>query len=348
MDVFKEFQGQEEDIPWGAGAKGADQVEIAFIEDHLRKKSKYDRWSIRGGAESLIFCVTEPHFDEDGNYTFGYFDGGIFWGVGKSTALVTTETQAEIIKCISRDDNRGVWVLVGFRSDTLGYLNPDKGSIVFSKWAFYWWWRLGGLKAISSVPIFPLVFKEMTEEIAPMINDLRSGVDDKTLLARYKGRISQAVLDALRAVYDLDGGNSATAQDHTPHEEKVTPIVKREGLEDRLRKVLTGLATEEEIEQIFTSLPKWLEKRTNNPEYKPWFTACLLASATMSKTGIKEGTSLYQREAQKIAVEVCEKTGAKSSGTKVDRIVCGTDTALVMRAIRHSGNLGGAPKKNRV
>lgn len=359
MDVLAKFQGEIDEIPWVAGLRYSN-VDFNLVLRHIQEFLHEENWNLCCAANYMAFSMTPPQFEYDETYSFAYIDeNGNFQG-NNTVAPIFFEIYKALRRVTFRCVAEGSWDFMGFKnySDIRGDKTLDKQLLSYPLYAFYWWWRTGGMKSAFAAPVFPLVFRFITisKDINAFLLDLQKGLSDDELLHTYKGLITQKVLDALRRKEDGTGVSTdffvyenATKEEIKTEEARPANMrnsaASSEGaaidahtgvLEQRLLLALKGMIDEEKARYIIEHLPEWLANRKDNDQYKPWFTAALLAIAEVSHLRLDEDKSPYRKQIDGIAQKACSLAGVEGNNS---------DLAQIKKATRRYVSQGGRPRK---
>lgn len=221
-----------------------------------------------------------------------------------------------IIKDLTHDGSN--WTLMGYvgESDPLQKIR-DKGELIFSSDAFYWWWRTGGLRRAVGADWLPVLFKDWDGEIENQ-KARRALTEDAT--EKDKGHydyLPQEVIDRLRA------------PDGLPPRLTPTPDDTQDG---RIIEALTSVVGEADARGIVARLPVWLKKSKDNPDYRPRLLASLMTILTLEKEGvtrfpISESVKISRQDANKNELEAIQKLVAQTISDAIDATNIETETS---------------------
>jgi len=318
MDVIEKYLDNPEAIPWT-------QCEFCAYESPYDSSydssyadavhwllSRYDEpapWSIAQASFYMVaFCVT-PTLEYKKSKKVHQYAGDSelerkYRGIIKDA----------IIKDLTHDGSN--WTLMGYvgEPDPLQKIR-DKGELIFSPDAFYWWWRTGGLRRAVGADWLPLVFRSWGEfENQKARRALTEDATEKD--EGYYDYLPQEVIDRLRA------------PDGLPPRPTPTPGATQDG---RIIEALTSVVGEADARGIVARLPVWLKKSKDNPDYRPRLLASLMTILTLEKEGvtrfpISESVKISRQDANKNELEAIQKLVAQTVSDAIDATNIETET----------------------
>lgn len=312
MDVIAKYLDNPEAIPWTLGGPfsyGSPYVDAVCW--FLSQDGDPAPGSIAQASFYMVaFCVTP---------TFKYKESQkvpLYVGSSELEQKYREIIKDAIIKDLTPDGSN--WTLMGYvgESDPLQKIR-DKGELVFSPDAFYWWWRTGGLRRAVGADWLPLVFRDWDGEIENQ-KARRALTEDAT--EKDKGHydyLPQEVIDRLRA------------PDGLPPRLTPTPDDTQDG---RIIEALTSVVGEADARGIVARLPVWLKKSKDNPDYRPRLLASLMTILTLEKEGvtrfpISESVKISRQDANKNELEAIQKLVAQTISDAIDATNIETETS---------------------
>lgn len=312
MDVIEKYLDNPEAIPWTlCGLDAYDSpCDSPYVDAVCWLRSLYDDpdpWSIaRASFYVVAFCVTP---------TFEYKESHQYVGGSELERKYREIIKDAITKDLTHDGSN--WVLMGYvgDSDPLQKIS-DKGELVFSPDAFYWWWRTGGLRRAVGADWLPLVFSCWGEfENRKARRALTEDATEKE--EGYYSYLPQEVIDRLRA------------PDGLPPRPTPTPDATPDG---RIIEALASVVGEADARGIVARLPVWLKKSKDNPDYRPRLLASLMTILTLEKEGvtrfpISESVKISRQDANKNELEAIQKLVAQTVSDAIDATNIETETS---------------------
>lgn len=319
MDVIAKYLDNPEAIPWTQCGFYADYDGDSYYAGAVYwLLSQYDDpapWSIAHASFYMVaFCVTP---------TFEYKEpskGPQYVGSSELERKYREIIKDAIIKDLTHDGRN--WVLMGYvgDSDPLQKIS-DKGQLMFSPDAFYWWWRTGGLRRAVGADWLPARFKDWGGEIENQ-KARRALTEDATEKDEgYYDYLPQEVIDRLRA------------PDGLPPHPTPTPDATHDATQDgRIIEALTSVVGEADARGIVARLPVWLKKSKDNPDYRPRLLASLMTILTLEKEGvtrfpISESVKISRQDANKNELEAIQKLVAQTISDAIDATNIETETS---------------------
>lgn len=312
MDVIDKYLDNPEAIPWTqSGLYDDDSYQDSAICWLLSQYDDPDPWSIVQASFCMVaFCVTP---------TFKYKESEkipLYVGDSDLERKYREIIKGAIIKDLTHDGSN--WALMGYvgESDPLQKIS-DKGQLLFSPDAFYWWWRTGGLRRAVGADWLPLAFRDWSGEFQNQ-KARRALTEDATEKDEgYYSYLPQEVIDRLRAPDGLP-----------PH---LTPT--QDATQDgRIIEALTSVVGEADARGIVARLPVWLKKSKDNPDYRPRLLASLMTILTLEKEGvtrfpISESVKISRQDANKNELEAIQKLVAQTVSDAIDATNIETETS---------------------
>lgn len=317
MDVIEKYLDNPEAIPWTlCGLDAYDSpCDSPYVDAVCWLRSLYDDpdpWSIaRASFYVVAFCVTP---------TFEYKESHQYVGGSELEQKYREIIEGAIIKDLTHNGSN--WALMGYvgEPDPLQKIS-DKGELVFSPDAFYWWWRTGGLQRAVGADWLPLVFSCWGGEIANQ-KARRALTEDATEKDEgYYDYLPQEVIDRLRAPDGLPPRLTPTPD--------ATPDATQDG---RIIEALTSVVGEADARGIVARLPVWLKKSKDNPDYRPRLLASLMTILTLEKEGvtrfpISESVKISRQDANKNELEAIQKLVTQTISDAIDATNIETETS---------------------
>lgn len=323
MDVIAKYLDNPEAIPWTlCGLDAYDPpydspCDSPYVDAVCWFLSQYGDpvpWSIAQASFYMVaFCVTPTIEYKEFKKVHQYVGGS---ELERNYREIIKDA---IIKDLTHDGSN--WTLMGYvgASDPLQKIR-DKGELVFSPDAFYWWWRTGGLRRAVGADWLPLVFRSWGEF------ENRKARRALTEDATEKGEghydyLPQEVIDRLRAPDGLPPRLTPTP-DATPD---ATP-------DGRIIEALTSVVGEADARGIVARLPVWLKKSKDNPDYRPRLLASLMTILTLEKEGvtrfpISESVKISRQDANKNELEAIQKLVTQTVSDAIDATNIETETS---------------------
>lgn len=312
MDVIDKYLDNPEAIPWTqSGLYDDDSYQDSAICWLLSQYDDPDPWSIVQASFCMVaFCVTP---------TFKYKESEkipLYVGDSELERKYREIIKGAIIKDLTHDGSN--WALMGYvgESDPLQKIS-DKGQLLFSPDAFYWWWRTGGLRRAVGADWLPLAFRDWSGEFQNQ-KARRALTEDATEKDEgYYSYLPQEVIDRLRA------------PDGLPPHLTPTPDATQDG---RIIEALTSVVGEADARGIVARLPVWLKKSKDNPDYRPRLLASLMTILTLEKEGvtrfpISESVKISRQDANKNELEAIQKLVAQTISDAIDATNIETETS---------------------
>ena len=312
MDVIDKYLDNPEAIPWTqSGLYDDDSYQDSAICWLLSQYDDPDPWSIVQASFCMVaFCVTP---------TFKYKESEkipLYVGDSDLERKYREIIKGAIIKDLTHDGSN--WALMGYvgESDPLQKIS-DKGQLLFSPDAFYWWWRTGGLRRAVGADWLPLAFRDWSGEFQNQ-KARRALTEDATEKDEgYYSYLPQEVIDRLRA------------PDGLPPHLTPTPDATQDG---RIIEALTSVVGEADARGIVARLPVWLKKSKDNPDYRPRLLASLMTILTLEKEGvtrfpISESVKISRQDANKNELEAIQKLVAQTVSDAIDATNIETETS---------------------
>ena len=312
MDVIDKYLDNPEAIPWTqSGLYDDDSYQDSAICWLLSQYDDPDPWSIVQASFCMVaFCVTP---------TFKYKESEkipLYVGDSDLERKYREIIKGAIIKDLTHDGSN--WALMGYvgESDPLQKIS-DKGQLLFSPDAFYWWWRTGGLRRAVGADWLPLAFRDWSGEFQNQ-KARRALTEDATEKDEgYYSYLPQEVIDRLRA------------PDGLPPHLTPTPDATQDG---RIIEALTSVVGEADARGIVARLPVWLKKSKDNPDYRPRLLASLMTILTLEKEGvtrfpISESVKISRQDANKNELEAIQKLVAQTISDAIDATNIETETS---------------------
>lgn len=312
MDVIDKYLDNPEAIPWTqSGLYDDDSYQDSAICWLLSQYDDPDPWSIVQASFCMVaFCVTP---------TFKYKESEkipLYVGDSDLERNYREIIKGAIIKDLTHDGSN--WALMGYvgESDPLQKIS-DKGQLLFSPDAFYWWWRTGGLRRAVGADWLPLAFRDWSGEFQNQ-KARRALTEDATEKDEgYYSYLPQEVIDRLRA------------PDGLPPHLTPTPDATQDG---RIIEALTSVVGEADARGIVARLPVWLKKSKDNPDYRPRLLASLMTILTLEKEGvtrfpISESVKISRQDANKNELEAIQKLVAQTVSDAIDATNIETETS---------------------
>ena len=312
MDVIAKYLDNPEAIPWtlggpfSYGSPCVDAVCWFLFQDGDPEPGSIAQVSFY----MVAFCVT-PTFEYKKSEKVP-----LYVGSSELEQKYREIIKDAIIKDLTHDGSN--WVLMGYvgESDPLQKIR-DKGKLIFSPDAFYWWWRTGGLRRAVGADWLPVLFKDWDGEIENQ-KARRALTEDAT--EKDKGHydyLPQEVIDRLRA------------PDGLPPRLTPTPDDTQDG---RIIEALTSVVGEADARGIVARLPVWLKKSKDNPDYRPRLLASLMTILTLEKEGvtrfpISESVKISRQDANKNELEAIQKLVAQTVSDAIDATNIETETS---------------------
>lgn len=316
MDVIEKYLDNPEAIPWtlcglDAYDSPCDSPYADAVHWLLSQYGEPAPWSIAQASSYMVaFCVA-PALE--------YKEFHQYVGGSELERKYREIIKDAIIKDLTHDGSN--WTLMGYvgESDPLQKIS-DKGELVFSPDAFYWWWRTGGLRRAVGADWLPLVFRSWGEfENRKARRALTEDATEKD--EGYYDYLPQEVIDRLRAPDGLPPRPTPTP-DATPD---ATP-------DGRIIEALTSVVGEADARGIVARLPVWLKKSKDNPDYRPRLLASLMTILTLEKEGvtrfpISESVKISRQDANKNELEAIQKLVAQTVSDAIDATNIETETS---------------------
>lgn len=316
MDVIDKYLDNPEAIPWTqSGLYDDDSYQDSAICWLLSQYDDPDPWSIVQASFCMVaFCVTP---------TFKYKESEkipLYVGDSELERKYREIIKGAIIKDLTHDGSN--WALMGYvgESDPLQKIS-DKGQLLFSPDAFYWWWRTGGLRRAVGADWLPLAFRDWSGEFQNQ-KARRALTEDATEKDEgYYSYLPQEVIDRLRA------------PDGLPPHPTPTPDATHDATQDgRIIEALTSVVGEADARGIVARLPVWLKKSKDNPDYRPRLLASLMTILTLEKEGvtrfpISESVKISRQDANKNELEAIQKLVAQTISDAIDATNIETETS---------------------
>lgn len=312
MDVIAKYLDNPEAIPWTLCGLSADESpDAGEVFWFFNEYDENGPWSIaQASSYVVVFCVTP---------TFKYKESQkvpLYVGDSELERKYREIIKDAIIKDLTHNGSN--WTLMGYvgESDPLQKIS-DKGELVFSPDAFYWWWRTGGLRRAVGADWLPLVFRGWSGEIENQ-KARRALTEDATEKDEvYYDYLPQEVIDRLRA------------PDGSPPRPTPTPDATQDG---RIIEALTSVVGEADARGIVARLPVWLKKSKDNPDYRPRLLASLMTILTLEKEGvtrfpISESVKISRQDANKNELEAIQKLVTQTVSDAIDATNIETETS---------------------
>lgn len=322
MDVLGDYQNNGEKIPWDKYFQQVDEQNASAARWFLVEALTTEKWALWEAARNIVFATMELYFNNDGNVWTGDYCAGGLSGIDE-TGRATKIVLEALTKDIKRFDS--TWMFMGYKndSDPYGFIE-DKSTLEFPPIAFYWWWRTGGLAKIDRY-VYPIIFKEMTRTVEPLMMDLKRGASETEVLEKYPDLVTTFVLDALA------GGKQYPYQYCFTYED--FPIVETEGegegedededssangvetIGARLLEALSKSVSQEKAERILERLPQWLDKRRKGKDCRPLLIATLSTLLEVEQEGLEDSPFESEKSQEKERVEaIATKNVQKAKG----------------------------------
>lgn len=315
-DVLAKHRKEGEKIPWGNYLGGAKEAHIdPQIEEFLKDALSKDKWSLREGAVNIVFGTLPPEVYEDG---------------GISTKQIERAVP-EVLRALSADLYffHSQWVLMGYQNgiDPFHFVE-DTSELMFPPMAFYWWWRTGGLAKIDRY-VYPIIFKEMTRTVEPLMMDLKRGASETEVLEKYPDLVTTFVLDALAGgkqypyqycfTYEdfpiVETEDEGEGEDEGEDEDEGSSANGVETIGARLLEALSKSVSQEKAERILERLPQWLDKRRKGEDCRPLLIATLSTLLEVEQEGLEDSPFESEKSQEKERVEaIATKNVQKAKG----------------------------------
>lgn len=315
MDVIEKYLDNPEAIPWTQCGRYADYADESYYVSavcwFLSQFADPRTWSIAQASFYMVaFCVTPTIEYKKSEKGLKYV------GSSELEQKYREIIKDAIIKDLTHDGSN--WTLMGYvgESDPLQKIR-DKGELVFSPDAFYWWWRTGGLRRAVGADWLPVVFRRRVGEIENQ-KARRALTEDATEKEEgYYSYLPQEVIDRLRA------------PDGLPPRLTPTHDATHDG---RIIEALTSVVGEADARGIVARLPVWLKKSKDNPDYRPRLLASLMTILTLEKEGvtrfpISESVKISRQDANKNELEAIQKLVAQTVSDAIDATNIETETS---------------------